>query len=247
MIATLPPPPADGATINGSQVFSRMIHDWYLRQDWTYRKLEAISALASGSKAKFTGNYLNRIRQEAHNPNSVWKPQPALFQGLEELFRFLHGYNNGTIKPSLPYRHGREVVTEADLTGRQALLDERGNILTVSDLYTIHLGSRQLPDHCHMDPVVTEQVAANFGPALERALIESGLSPIRAAGQLLEHYIGDKDKLRQVLFAEAEFTPKELDDNLHNIVYALSKAAGRQWSPRQLADLALSGSASLST
>lgn len=247
MIATLPPPPANGTTLNGSYVFSRMIDDWYLKQGWTYRKLHAVSALASGGKAKFTANYLGRIRKEAENPNSIWKPQPAIFQGLEELFRFLHGYNNGTIKPSLPFRSGNEVVTEADLVGKQALLDESGNVLTVSDLYAIYLGTRQLPDYCHMDPVVTEQVAANFGFALERALIESGLSPIRAAGQVLEHYIGDKDKLRQVLFAEAEFTPQELDDNLHNIAYALSKAAGRQWSPRQLAALALSGSASLST
>lgn len=234
----------------GCMALAELIHDWRRQNGWSYRKMEAVSALAGGGIAKVTSPLVWKAKKIVKREDFRWNPRQPVFEGLDELSNFLIAFNEGRVHPPLPYRYEKyknEVVTEADLAGHAGLLDAEGQPLNAEALYGIYMGIRSRPVPCVVDQEVTNNIAPEFGLALEKALFESGLSPIRSADLLLEHYRGDKERLRQVLFNQASFTPKELDDALPAIAYALTKAAGRDWSVDELIDLASTGRLSVAS
>lgn len=235
----------------GTLALAELICEWRKRLGWSYRKMEAVSALAGGGAPKVTSPLVWKAKKIVHGEEFKWSPRLPLFEGLEELSRYLIDFNEGKVRPVLPYRYERyknEVVTESDLVGHVGLLDADGQPLNAEALYGIYMGIRSRPLPCVASKDVTSSIAPEFGLALEKALIQSGLSPIRAVGSLLEHYRRDDGELlRKVLFNETSYSPEQLDEALPAIAYALTKAAGRDWSVEELIALASNGNGSLAS
>lgn len=232
----------------GGRLFAQMIMRWRDRQGWSFRKTEAISALASGGEAKVTNGYLAKASAVARGDLAGWSPRADIFEGMAEVSEFLELYNTGKLKPQLPFRYEKgntkEVVTEADLMNKFVIRDADGNILKAEDLFAIYVGNKQDPTYLCINHEVCQAIAPGFGKTLEQAMNQSDLSPIRDISKLLKKFQGDKEKLRQVLYDEAVYTAEELDAALPMIAYALSTASGKQWAVDDLVTLAQGGNGS---
>lgn len=240
--------------ITASQVaFAQMLLNWRDQQKLTWKRITAISTLANQHETdpyRYVSNtYLSTLQQIANGAKTnYWKPDLRLFDGLESLFRFLEQVNSGEVKPSLPYRGPNgQTVTKEDVMGKRGLLDEDGSVLSADELIRIFTGKRLPPLCSQVKPETLEALAPAFGRALDRILVQQGLSPIRDLPLLLKHYPKDPDKLRRVLMDEDQFSATELDEALPFIALALHKASGRNWTLEDVVAAAVDISSSSSS